>query len=70
MPFFLSCRICRTYAVGGVKYSYFVELRDTGRYGFMLPESEILPSAEETMAGVMYLAKFIRIREKQWGYMV
>ncbi|KAG0201534.1 carbamoyl-phosphate synthase (glutamine-hydrolyzing) cpa2 [Mortierella sp. GBA30] len=56
-----------TYAVGQVKYSYFVELRDTGRYGFMLPESEILPSAEETMAAVMYLAKFIRIREKQWG---
>ncbi|CAO3570038.1 unnamed protein product [Mortierella alpina] len=58
-----------TYAVGKVKYSYFVELRDTGRYGFMLPESEILPSAEETMAGVMYLANFIRVREKQWGYM-
>ncbi|KAK3839859.1 MAG: carboxypeptidase A2, pancreatic, isoform CRA_b [Linnemannia gamsii] len=58
-----------TYAVGKVKYSYGVELRDTGRYGFMLPEAEILPSSEETMAGVMYLANFIRLREKQWGYL-
>ncbi|KAF9903887.1 Carboxypeptidase A4 [Linnemannia zychae] len=57
-----------TYAVGKVKYSYGVELRDTGRYGFMLPEAEILPSSEETMAGVLYLANFIRKREKQWGY--
>ncbi|KAI1317152.1 Carboxypeptidase A4 [Mortierella claussenii] len=58
-----------TYAEGKVKYSYGVELRDTGRYGFLLPETEILPSSEETFAGVMYLANFIRKREKQWGYM-
>lgn len=60
----------RTYAEANVKYSYSVELRDTGRHGFLLPENEILPSSEETMAGVMYLANFIRKREKQWGYMV
>ncbi|KAF9997593.1 Carboxypeptidase A4 [Entomortierella chlamydospora] len=59
-----------TYAEGKVKYSYGVELRDTGRYGFLLPESEILPSSEETTAAVVYLANFIRKREKQWGYMV
>ncbi|KAG0040223.1 Carboxypeptidase A4 [Podila clonocystis] len=59
-----------TYAEGNVKYSYGIELRDTGRYGFLLPESEILPSSEETMAAVVSLASFIRIREKQWGYMV
>ncbi|KAF9919871.1 Carboxypeptidase A4 [Linnemannia zychae] len=58
-----------TYAVGKVKYSYGVELRDTGRYGFMLPEAEILPSSEETFAAVVYLANFIRLREKQWGYL-
>ncbi|KAF8950089.1 corticosteroid- binding protein [Haplosporangium bisporale] len=45
-------------------------LRDTGKHGFLLPESEILPSSEETMAGVVSLASFIRKREKQWGYMV
>ncbi|KAG0256614.1 putative metallocarboxypeptidase ecm14 [Mortierella polycephala] len=56
-----------TYGVANVKYSYFVELRDTGLYGFLLPESEILPSSEETMAAVTYLSNFIRIREKQWG---
>ncbi|KAF9436301.1 Carboxypeptidase A4 [Entomortierella beljakovae] len=59
-----------TYAVGKVKYSYGVELRDTGRYGFLLPESEIIPSCEETTAGVIYLANFIRMREKQWGYLL
>ncbi|KAG0065629.1 Carboxypeptidase A4 [Linnemannia elongata] len=57
-----------TYAEGGVKYSYAVELRDTGRHGFLLPEDEILPSSEETFAGVLHLANFIRKREKQWGY--
>ncbi|KAG0365115.1 carbamoyl-phosphate synthase (glutamine-hydrolyzing) cpa2 [Gamsiella multidivaricata] len=59
-----------TYAEGKVKYSYGVELRDTGRYGFLLPESEILPSSEETFAAVIYLSNFIRKREKQWGYML
>ncbi|KAG0274240.1 Carboxypeptidase A4 [Linnemannia exigua] len=59
-----------TYAEGGVKYSYAVELRDTGRHGFLLPEDEILPSSEETFAGVLHLANFIRKREKQWRYWV
>ncbi|GJJ78075.1 extracellular matrix protein 14 [Entomortierella parvispora] len=59
-----------TYAEANVKYSYSIELRDTGRHGFLLPEDEILPSSEETMAGIMYLANFIRKREKQWGYLV
>ncbi|ORY95991.1 hypothetical protein BCR41DRAFT_239215 [Lobosporangium transversale] len=59
-----------TYAKGQVKYSYGVELRDTGRYGFLLPETEIIPSGEETFAAVMSLASFIRKREKQWGYMI
>ncbi|GJJ76367.1 extracellular matrix protein 14 [Entomortierella parvispora] len=58
-----------TYATGGVKYSYAVELRDTGRHGFLLPEDQILPSSEETFAGVLHLSNFIRKREKQWGYM-
>ncbi|KAF9410924.1 Carboxypeptidase A4 [Podila epigama] len=57
-----------TYAVGNVKYSYSIQLRDKGLYGFLLPEAEILPSSEETMAGVMSLAAFIRKREKQWAF--
>ncbi|KAF9186279.1 Carboxypeptidase A4 [Haplosporangium sp. Z 767] len=59
-----------TYGVAGVKYSFAVELRDQGRHGFLLPEEEIIPSSEETFAGVLQLVNFIRKREKQWGYMV
>ncbi|XP_075413847.1 carboxypeptidase A1 isoform X2 [Tenrec ecaudatus] len=32
----------------GIKYSFTFELRDTGRYGFLLPASQILPTAQET----------------------
>jgi len=47
-----------TYSVG-VKYSYGVELRDTGRYGFLLPADQIKPSGEETLAAVLVMAEFI-----------
>ncbi|KAF9981255.1 Carboxypeptidase A4 [Modicella reniformis] len=56
-----------TYAEGGVKYSYGVELRDKGLHGYMLPAKEILPSGQETLAAVVHLANFIRVREDQWG---
>ncbi|XP_030847073.1 carboxypeptidase B [Strongylocentrotus purpuratus] len=36
----------------GAKYSYTVELRDTGRYGFTLPENQIQPTYEEIHAAV------------------
>jgi len=42
--------------VAGVKYSYTVELRDTGLYGFQLPASQILPTARETWEGVKVVA--------------
>ncbi|KFP04373.1 Carboxypeptidase A1 [Calypte anna] len=32
----------------GIKYSFTFELRDTGRYGFLLPATQIVPTAEET----------------------
>lgn len=32
-----------------------VELRDTGRYGFVLPAAQIKPSAEEMWAGLAYV---------------
>lgn len=32
----------------GIKYSFTFELRDTGRYGFLLPASQIVPTAQET----------------------
>ncbi|GFQ92013.1 carboxypeptidase A2 [Trichonephila clavata] len=48
------------YGVAGIKYSYTLELRDTGRYGFMLPSEQILPTGEETWAGVKAMAKAIK----------
>jgi hypothetical protein len=38
-------------------FSMTVELRDTGRYGFILPPEQIVPSAEEMWAGLSYLLK-------------
>ncbi|GAB5586371.1 Carboxypeptidase A5 [Umbelopsis nana] len=46
-----------------VKYSYEIELRDTGSYGFLLPPAEILPSGEEIFSAVQNLALFIRSRD-------
>uniref|UniRef100_UPI00398F0189 carboxypeptidase A1-like n=1 Tax=Pristiophorus japonicus TaxID=55135 RepID=UPI00398F0189 len=36
----------------GIKYSYAFELRDEGQYGFMLPRSQIIPTAEETWLAI------------------
>jgi len=49
-----------TYGVCGIKYSYGAELRDTGRYGFLLPADQIVPSGEETLAGIIAMANFIK----------
>jgi len=43
----------------GVKCSFASELRDTGRYGFVLPENQIQPTAEESFAGLMVIAKYV-----------
>uniref|UniRef100_A0A7S1XQ31 Peptidase M14 domain-containing protein n=1 Tax=Phaeomonas parva TaxID=124430 RepID=A0A7S1XQ31_9STRA len=48
-----------TYGECGVVYSYGVELRDTGEYGFTLPPEYIVPSGEETFEGVKALAKYV-----------
>jgi len=47
-----------TYAAG-VLYSYGVELRDTGRFGFLLPPEQIRPTGEETLAAVLVWAATI-----------
>jgi len=41
-----------TYGLSDVLYSYGVELRDTGEYGFLLPPDQIVPSGIETYAAV------------------
>uniref|UniRef100_X1Z8H5 Peptidase M14 domain-containing protein n=1 Tax=Capitella teleta TaxID=283909 RepID=X1Z8H5_CAPTE len=39
-------------AIANIKYSYTVELRDTGDYGFVLPRRLVRPVGEETWAGI------------------
>nr|XP_037283988.1 carboxypeptidase A2-like [Rhipicephalus microplus] len=46
-----------------IKYCIGVELRDKGRYGFLLPNFLIVPTADEALEGFKALAKFIARRE-------
>ncbi|GAB6031797.1 corticosteroid- binding protein [Chamberlinius hualienensis] len=43
----------------GIKYSYTLELRDRGRYGFLLPPNQINQTARETWEGIKALADFL-----------
>ncbi|XP_003407096.2 carboxypeptidase A5 [Loxodonta africana] len=36
----------------GIKYAFSFELRDTGRYGFLLPATQIVPTAQETWMAI------------------
>uniref|UniRef100_A0A8P0PP23 Carboxypeptidase B2 n=1 Tax=Canis lupus familiaris TaxID=9615 RepID=A0A8P0PP23_CANLF len=40
----------------GIKYSFTIELRDTGRYGFLLPERFIKPTCAEALAAISEIA--------------
>jgi len=42
---------------GGFKWVYTIELRDTGRYGFLLPPDQILPTSIETWSGIQVVAR-------------
>lgn len=42
---------------GKFKYAYTIELRDNGRYGFVLPASYIKPTATEALAAVRVIAE-------------
>ncbi|NWR58637.1 CBPA2 Carboxypeptidase, partial [Bucorvus abyssinicus] len=44
----------------GIKYSFAFELRDTGRYGFLLPSNQIIPTAEETWLGLKTIMEHVR----------
>ncbi|KAK2838412.1 hypothetical protein Q7C36_013226 [Tachysurus vachellii] len=48
-----------TYNIG-IKYSFAFELRDTGRYGFLLPANQIIPTATETWLGLKYIMEYVR----------
>ena len=43
----------------GIPYSYGMELRDTGHYGFVLPPEQIIPTSEETWAYHQTAARII-----------
>lgn len=46
----------------GIKYSYTVELRDTGRYGFILPAVYIEKTGEEALSFVKVIASAIHTK--------
>ncbi|XP_021942856.1 zinc carboxypeptidase-like isoform X2 [Zootermopsis nevadensis] len=50
-------------------YSYVWELRDTGRYGFLLPASQIIDTAEETLSSAVVILSHaksnLRVNKKQ-----
>jgi len=48
-----------TYGVYNIIYSYVIECRDTGRYGFVLPASQILPAANEIYNAFVAMAQTI-----------
>ena len=50
-----------TYGVLKIKYSFALELRDRGKYGFLLPANQIIPTAKETFEGIKAMAKEMRI---------
>ncbi|XP_048760855.1 carboxypeptidase B-like [Ostrea edulis] len=53
----------------GVKYSYTIELRDTGKHGFVLPVDEIEPNCRESWRGLAEFALSLNtnMRRKKIG---
>ncbi len=43
----------------GIKYSFAFELRDTGKYGFLLPADQIVSTARETWYALRYIMKYV-----------
>ena len=44
------------YEDAGIKYSFALEVRDAGEWGFLLPQEEIVATARETWAGLSAMA--------------
>ncbi|XP_068458375.1 carboxypeptidase A4 [Clinocottus analis] len=44
----------------GIKYSFAFELRDTGRYGFILPANQIVPTASESWLALKHIMEYVR----------
>ncbi|KAI1150881.1 hypothetical protein F4825DRAFT_424828 [Nemania diffusa] len=43
----------------GAHYSYQIKLRDTGSYGFLLPNDHIIPAGEEIFHAMRYLGDYL-----------
>ena len=48
-----------TYDALGIKFSYGVELRDTGEHGFLLPQKQLVPTGRETLDAILALAEYV-----------
>ncbi|XP_033232029.1 uncharacterized protein LOC117183007 [Belonocnema kinseyi] len=44
-------------AIHKIKYTYTIELRDTGKFGFVLPARYIIPTAKEALAAVTVITE-------------
>lgn len=53
-----------TYERIGVKWSFEIELRDQGSWGFLIPPSQIRETGEEAWAMIRYLGRFVKVKEK------
>lgn len=42
--------------------TYTYELRDTGRYGFLLPADQIIPTSQETLDSLIAMFKEAKVR--------
>lgn len=47
------------YSIGGAEFSYTIELRDTGDFGFVLPPEQIRGTVEEQWAGQQVLLSLL-----------
>ena len=47
--------------LSGIDISYTIELRDTGYHGFELPESQILGTCKENVAGIDTVYKYVKV---------
>ncbi|XP_074124021.1 carboxypeptidase A4-like isoform X6 [Sminthopsis crassicaudata] len=44
----------------GIKYAFTFEMRDTGKYGFLLPAEQILPTAQETWLALEVIMEHVK----------
>ncbi|KAG7137148.1 Metallocarboxypeptidase A-like protein like [Verticillium longisporum] len=51
------------YEVGKADWAYLIELRDTGKHGFVLPPAQIRGSAEEQWAGFKTILQYVDVED-------